>query len=349
MGTVVKPRNKLNILYPEVKEVYFAKKVEKVGKNTFEKIEKGSLGKKNYLVIETDNIEEGHPIKVKIFQYIETDGKVLRENVKGNDIMAEVGNYKDKGGKANQAIIPMTFVLSKRDSDKWHFYTLKNAEKLNISIAIDADGDDKEDYKVSYNLEQYKYNYKDEPNIWFDGEYDWFEIERKKGLNLDDNGFSTNSNITIDEVKGLTNGRPLMKKVKAIIVHRTVSSNYPGKWMKSETKTKGAHFYIDKDGTTYQTASMKYSVAHIYSSPKQMYPEFYKVLENTNTIGIEVVGNYIDKKWENVTEEQIKSIKLLIKQIKEEYNLTDKSIYPHEKVQRKTEGEGQVVLDAINS
>lgn len=140
-----------------------------------------------------------------------------------------------------------------------------------------------------------------------------------------------------------------MKQAKAIILHRTVSSNYPGGWMKSKDKVKGAHFYVDKDGTTYQTASLNISVAHLYSNAKQMYKQYYKVLENSNAIGIEVIGNYINDKWEKLTSEQAKATKLLVKQIKQEYNIPNEKVYPHEKVQRKTKGEGQTVLDAINN
>ncbi len=168
------------------------------------------------------------------------------------------------------------------------------------------------------------------------------------GLNLDKDGFSTNSNITIDKINSLIKGRPDMGTVKAVILHRTVSSNYPGSWMKAKTKSKGAHFYIDKDGTTYQTASTKKSVAHLYNSSKQMYPQYYKVLVNTNTIGIEVIGSYVKGEWEELTPRQIEAVILLVDQLKDEYHLTDENIYPHEKVQKKTKGEGQTVLDAIN-
>lgn len=176
------------------------------------------------------------------------------------------------------------------------------------------------------------------------------DVVISNGLNLDKSGFSLNSNITKDRIPGLEKGRPNMgKSVEALILHRTVSSNYPGGWMKSKTKIKGAHFYIDKDGTTYQTASLNKSVAHIYaSSSKQMYKDYYGKLKNSNTVGIEVIGNYKNKKWEPLTQDQIDATSILVKQIKTHYKIHNDKVYPHEKVQRKTKGEGQTVLDAIN-
>ncbi len=183
----------------------------------------------------------------------------------------------------------------------------------------------------------------------------WGEILPEISLNsnsnamaLNDNGFSLNQNITMDPISGLVNGRPDIGEIQAIILHRTVSSNYPGGWMKTKTKTKGAHFFIDKDGTTYQTASMDKSVAHIYSSSsKQMYPEYYGKLLNTNTVGIEVIGNYnkATKEWEPLTVFQAVSVSILVDQLSKHYDIHRNQVYPHETVQRKTTGEGQTVLD----
>lgn len=185
-----------------------------------------------------------------------------------------------------------------------------------------------------------------------DGDFGWSSAPNvivSNGLNLDRYGFSFNSNITIDKINALEKGRPAMGDVENIILHRTVSNNYPGSWMKSKTKIKGAHFYVDTDGTAYQTASLNTSVAHLYSSSsKQMYPEYFDVLQNTNSVGIEVVGNYKDGKWDSLTEEQINATTLLVQQIKNHYNVHCDNIYPHEKVQRKTAGEGQTVFKTLN-
>ena len=184
------------------------------------------------------------------------------------------------------------------------------------------------------------------------GDFGWSsapEVTITNGLNLNSDGFSLNSNITLDKIKALENSRPAMGDIENIILHRTVSYNYPGPWMKLKSKIKGAHFYVDTDGTAYQTASLNTSVAHIYSSSsKQMYPEYFGVLQNTNSVGIEVVGNYKDGKWDPLTTEQIDATTLLVQQIKNHYNIHCDNIYAHEKVQRKTAGEGQTVLKTLN-
>ena len=168
-------------------------------------------------------------------------------------------------------------------------------------------------------------------------------------LEVRPDGFSNNSNITNDPIPALEKGRPRMGSVGNIILHRTVSSNYPGNWMKSRDKIKGAHFYVDRDGTVYQTASLNISTAHLYaSSSKQMYSEYFQVLNNSNSVGIEVVGNYKGGQWEPLTARQAEATSILVTQLKNHYNIGLNNIYPHEKVQRKTPGEGQTVYDALN-
>ncbi len=79
-----------------------------------------------------------------------------------------------------------------------------------------------------------------------------------------------------------------------------------------------------------------------------MYPEYFGILQNTNSVGIEVVGNYKNGEWDSLTNEQIDATTLLVQQIKNHYNVHCENIYAHEKVQRKTAGEGQTVLKALN-
>jgi len=88
---------------------------------------------------------------------------------------------------------------------------------------------------------------------------------------------------------------------------------------------------------------------HLYEDKKQMYPEYYNKLKNSNTIGIEVIGGYDaeTKTWDALTAQQIQVTAELVVKLLDSYSLTIHDIYSHEKVQRKTEGEGQVVFDAI--
>jgi len=162
-----------------------------------------------------------------------------------------------------------------------------------------------------------------------------------------ESGMLISPNITWDRMSALEKGRHSMNTVEALILHRTAGSRYPQLWLRGLDKAKGAHFYVAKDGTTYQTASLNISVAHLYVSSKQMYSDYYGVLSNSNTIGIEVVGNYSDGKWEPLTAEQISATSMLVQQLQSHYNIHSNKVYPHETVQRKTAGEGQTVLDAI--
>jgi N-acetyl-anhydromuramyl-L-alanine amidase AmpD len=62
-----------------------------------------------------------------------------------------------------------------------------------------------------------------------------------------------------------------------------------------------------------------------------------------------VVGNYNTetKTWDPLTQEQIESTAFLVNSLKTTYSLTNTDIYSHENIQPKTQGEGQVVFDAI--
>ncbi len=140
--------------------------------------------------------------------------------------------------------------------------------------------------------------------------------------------------------------------VPAIIMHRTVSSNGANLYSAWEaaTKTKGTHFLVGEDGTVYQTARLSKYAVHLWdSSSKQMYKQYFKKLLNSNTIGIEVIGNYnaAAKTWDPLTPEQVTAVANLVLELTFRYDLKMDNVLPHETVQRKTAGEGQVVLDAI--
>ncbi len=178
MSLVTKPRNSLKIIYPEVKTAYFAEKVKTAEGVTFKEIEKGILEEELYIVLETAHLQDGHPIKVVLFQYLETDGKVLLKNTKNEELIVSVGNYKGKGGTAAQAIGKVT--IGMEDSSDSYYLQLQKANNLYISIAVDAEIDDSIDYEVSYNLKEYMRNYKDAPNLWYNGDKKWFELKKKQ-------------------------------------------------------------------------------------------------------------------------------------------------------------------------
>ncbi len=140
--------------------------------------------------------------------------------------------------------------------------------------------------------------------------------------------------------------------ISAVILHRTVSSNGNNLYnaWKGNNRVAGTHFLVGEDGKIYQTANLNKYTIHLRSnSKKQMYSKYYKNILNSNTVGIEVIGDYnaITKKWDALTPAQITAVAELVLELTYRYDLEIGSVLPHEKVQRKTTGEGQVVLDAI--
>jgi hypothetical protein len=163
-----------------------------------------------------------------------------------------------------------------------------------------------------------------------------------------------------------------LPKVEAIVLHRTSGANLQGALKEGESTREGTHYYVDKDGTVYQTVSLDNHTAHVGKiksrciqepgscTPKetrdartprgipnlntyeqnQTYPRRYPT--NEDSIGIEVVANY-DKAtntFEAPTEAQRQSIMRLVEALKTEYGLDASDIYQHDKISYKTDGEG---------
>jgi len=143
-----------------------------------------------------------------------------------------------------------------------------------------------------------------------------------------------------------------LSAVDAIIVHRTVTKsgqNLFNFWKNSKKQLAGTHFLVGEGGHIYQTANLSKRTTHLYDKKGQMYDEFLGKMKNSNTVGIEVIGGYNKKTktWDSLTPEQITAVAGLILELSYQDNLELSDIIPHEKVQRKTKGEGQVVLDAV--
>lgn len=167
----------------------------------------------------------------------------------------------------------------------------------------------------------------------------------------------------------LEKGSLTQQQTKAIILHRT-NTDTSLQAVNGFLSGVGTHFLIDTDGTIYQCASLyKYTqhVGKIRSKAKETgtwsekeqqhikslgnnvqvlydyektksYPNRYPI--NSDSIGIEVVGKYKSNQWEVATQAQKDSIKNLVEILKEEYNLSDDDVYEHDKISRKTDGEG---------
>ena len=160
----------------------------------------------------------------------------------------------------------------------------------------------------------------------------------------------------------------------AIVLHRTVSSTASSTIAAFE-RGVGTHFVIDKDGTIYQTASLGKKTAHVGPirsrcfeentcspteaarirrySPKQghdhektkHYPERYPM--NEDSVGIEVVAMYHQEteQWDAPTPAQKEAISRLVSLLQSNYSMTDADVYEHDKISRKTAGEGAGLYD----
>jgi RHS repeat-associated protein len=136
--------------------------------------------------------------------------------------------------------------------------------------------------------------------------------------------------------------------VKAIVLHRTVSSTTESTINAFKVGRNGVnygtHFVVGKDGKILQTAHLDQKTYHVGKTREKTDPN------NSNSIGIEVVGNYNaqSKAWEELTPEQIDATANLVNYLLSTFGLDgNKDVYVHEKISYKTKGEGQVVLYAI--
>ncbi|MBO9649113.1 MAG: N-acetylmuramoyl-L-alanine amidase [Variovorax sp.] len=161
-----------------------------------------------------------------------------------------------------------------------------------------------------------------------------------------------------------------MKVVNGIVLHQTDAptaqstfNSYTGK------KPDGAHFLIDKDGTIYQTASLNRRTDHAgklksrclathtctdaeFKTVQQMrnrytdlsqreyaksFPSRYPA--NTDSIGIEIVGDAVGPKgqevFESVNDAQNASLKWLVRELADTLNVSMREVYRHPEVSYK--------------
>lgn len=167
--------------------------------------------------------------------------------------------------------------------------------------------------------------------------------------------------------------------VNAIVVHQTDSSTANSVFNSYKGGKAGAHFLIDKDGTIYQTAridrmcwhvglvksrcyalksctedelkkinsilykkgdaySLRVRALHDYEEGKG-YPDRYPT--NSDSLGIELVGAYLSKtkSYEEVTEEQNKSLVWLLSVLEDALRLSTSDVYRHPDVSYKQASE----------
>jgi len=161
-----------------------------------------------------------------------------------------------------------------------------------------------------------------------------------------------------------------MTTVRGIIVHQTDSPTAKSTLNGYKYGNSGAHFLIAKDGTIYQTASLSYQTWHVgrlkarclvkmKCSPvelkllKKFNPrnehkrETAKIVpirypSNADSIGIEIVGEALPKTvpddqriYEPVTNDQNKSLKWLIKELRVVLKIPVSEVFRHPTVSRK--------------
>ncbi|WP_426479908.1 N-acetylmuramoyl-L-alanine amidase [Chryseobacterium sp. CBSDS_008] len=175
-----------------------------------------------------------------------------------------------------------------------------------------------------------------------------------------ENGFIKHSRVVENHVSVIEHGtfKDLKTSIQKIILHRTAGGTTQAciNAFKGGRKNKkggidhyGTHFVVGKDGIITQTANLTKVTWHCAGW-------------NSKSVGIEVVGFAIDKDgkptlglkgqnpvvgWENLTEEQAKSVACLVKALLNYYNLDKSNIDCHEHLAPKEAGEGQIVYNAI--
>lgn len=209
------------------------------------------------------------------------------------------------------------------------------------------------------------------------------ENTRRKELSVDvyvgQNGYVQNAGFTQHVISRLERGA--IDGPRAIVMHRTVSPTARSTLNAWEAGpgNVGTHFLIDKDGTVYQTASLKMYTAHVgnlrarsveegTSSSEEReavrrwerggryravhdhekskpYPQRFPM--NEDSVGIEVVAMYdaVLSQWDPPTPDQSKSILHLVRILKKSYGLQDADVYEHDRISRKTPGEGAGLYD----
>ncbi|RZU29690.1 peptidoglycan recognition protein family protein [Edaphobacter modestus] len=196
-------------------------------------------------------------------------------------------------------------------------------------------------------------------------------------LSIDKDGVVHDASVKVDLIPAISHG-PLTV-IGALVVHQTDSKTAASTLAeyKRTTRGTGAHFLIDKDGTIYQTVSVKQKCWHvgpIYSRCYQRHPcvakqeQQYRIWEktdrrafihsvdhieegkkypdrypdNSDSIGIEIVGKAIDENnYEQPTTDQQIAIKWLVGELLVALKLQRTDVYRHPQLSRKNAGEAR--------
>ncbi|WP_034914948.1 peptidoglycan recognition family protein [Erwinia sp. 9145] len=192
-------------------------------------------------------------------------------------------------------------------------------------------------------------------------------------LYIDEKGYVDAERIVVKIFNTIERGK--LRKVNGIIVHQTGGPSAESAFNNYKNKgANGAHFLIAKDGAIYQTASLYKVANHVGNirsrclmemrcSPvelakikpflnqykqlsrieqKKTYPERYPA--NFDSIGIEIVGKPESGEGENaiyekVNDAQNSSLKWLVNQLSDTFNVSMADVFRHPEVSYKVKTE----------
>jgi len=366
---------------------------EKGKKITFIESKKATLGDEVYIIIETENLNSIE-IEINVMQgkeklLVEKDKAISLLKGDKKTIKTTVGEYAKDDKITNKddfkdwAIAKVTLAPEEEKTLESYTKALKDAKdkKTHLFLALNVCTyiDNQTKFYKDGTLKETKTN-----NYYLNEESEWLELGVCECCNikLDKDGFFVSKKITKKHKTILEHGK--ISSIKAIVLHRTNSSSVKNIIGNS---SEGTHFWIEKDGTIYQAASLNKKTWHVgsglYSKEKdetgkgnyentwphkkrgaaelkKNYPNRYPI--NSDSVGIEVAGLWtktsgkettgkykgeLKGKWDDLTKEQEKSIVCICQALKKEYSLNNSDIYAHDEIKPKTKGEGSDYIDDI--
>ena len=208
-------------------------------------------------------------------------------------------------------------------------------------------------------------------------------------ITIDSQGFLTDPGIVHTPIDRITHDRmPQVNAIVLHRTDSSTADSTLSTWRNRDAGT-GAHFLIDRDGTIHQTVSVDRQAWHVgairsrgevegtipledqqelsntrggqaeWRGPivravsriesTRPYPERYPT--NKDSIGIEVVARYqpATQTWESPTPEQAAAIKRLMGSLQRNFALSDRDVYEHDVISRKTPGEGSGLYSPTTS
>ncbi|AKK73480.1 peptidoglycan recognition protein family protein [Chryseobacterium gallinarum] len=366
--------------------------VAKFEDNKYVQINSASVGDTVYIIVETIGLT-GKKIEVNL---LDRDGILDGKNFSVVDLLQDDKDTQglltaivDKQGKAIYKV-KLQPSSDKKDIENWGNKINKTKDKkIYTCLLVDADK-----HNPGVNITYTGRNAKDhendsrkssKTNYWLDENGKWFELKYCEcNIYSIDKELLKGPNVVYTKTGSKVKGNIGIRKVIAIVLHRTIGSSISG----AIAHSKGTHFYVEGtygvDGEIFQPIKLDQYSNHIMNQTART---SRLEIQTENSIGIEVVGmayykvgkdlytvydtkikdpasikltkpfkgeRKIDGKWavediywDKLTEAQIKSVKCIVATLMKKYNLKKENIFTHEEIQSKTAGEGQVVKDAI--